>query len=134
VHGRSNSVGQTAVYQFKEYEQARRHGTLVALMIETAATLTDEIIDLNDRLIGSFAASLRSRRTSTSGPLPNKAKPSTTKFGSTQRSERHWLMPGSKAAMRSQRSKQSCLGRVSLPVSVTYGSDVLVQLSCSSSL
>lgn len=42
------------MYQFKEYEQARRHGTLVALMIETAATLTDEIVDLNDRLIGSF--------------------------------------------------------------------------------
>lgn len=42
------------MYQLKEYEQARRHGTLVALMIETSATLTDELIDLNDRLIGSF--------------------------------------------------------------------------------
>ena len=50
----AREAGQTAVYQFKEYEQARRHGTLVASMIETAATLTDEIIDLNDRLIGSF--------------------------------------------------------------------------------
>ena len=27
---------------------------MVALMIETAATLTDEVLDLNDRLIGSF--------------------------------------------------------------------------------
>ncbi len=50
----AREAGQTAVYQLKEYEPARRHGTLVALMIETAATLTDEIIDLNDRLIGSF--------------------------------------------------------------------------------
>jgi hypothetical protein len=50
----AREAGQTAVYQLKEYEQARRHGTLVALMIETAATLTDEIIDLHDRLIGSF--------------------------------------------------------------------------------
>lgn len=50
----AREAGQMAVYQFKEYEQARRYGTLVALMIETAATLTDEIIDLNDRLIGSF--------------------------------------------------------------------------------
>jgi len=50
----AREAGQTAVYQLKEYEQARRHGTLVALMIETAATLTDEIVDLNDRLIGSF--------------------------------------------------------------------------------
>jgi len=45
---------QSAVYQFKEYEQDRRHGTLVALMAETAATLTDEILELHDRLIGSF--------------------------------------------------------------------------------
>ncbi|WP_433975833.1 hypothetical protein [Tunturiibacter lichenicola] len=50
----AREAGQTAVYQLKAYEQARRHGTLVALMIETAATLTDEIVDLNDRLIGSF--------------------------------------------------------------------------------
>ncbi|PZS08516.1 MAG: Tn3 family transposase, partial [Chloroflexi bacterium] len=45
---------QSAVYQFREYEQDRRHGTLVALMTETAATLTDEILELHDRLIGSF--------------------------------------------------------------------------------
>ena len=29
----AREAGQTAVYQLKEYEQARRHGTLVALMI-----------------------------------------------------------------------------------------------------
>ena len=50
----AREAGQTAVYQFKEYEPDRRHGTLVALMIEAAATLTDEILDLHDRLIGSF--------------------------------------------------------------------------------
>jgi hypothetical protein len=46
--------GQTAVYQLKEYEADRRHATLAALMIETGATLTDEALDLHDRLIGSF--------------------------------------------------------------------------------
>jgi hypothetical protein len=50
----AREAAQTAAYQLKEYEQDRRHGTLVALMIETAATLTDEILDLHDRLIGSF--------------------------------------------------------------------------------
>jgi hypothetical protein len=50
----AREAGQTAVYQLKEYEPARRHGTLVALLIETSATLTDEILDLHDRLIGSF--------------------------------------------------------------------------------
>ena len=50
----AREAAQTAVYQLKEYEPDRRHGTLVALMIETAATLTDETLDLHDRLIGSF--------------------------------------------------------------------------------
>ncbi len=50
----AREAAQTAVYQLKEYEPERRHGTLVALMIETAATLTDETLDLHDRLIGSF--------------------------------------------------------------------------------
>lgn len=50
----AREAGQTAVYQLKEYEPARRHGTLVALLLETSTTLTDEIFDLHDRLIGSF--------------------------------------------------------------------------------
>jgi hypothetical protein len=52
----AREAGQTAVYQLKvkEYEPTRRHGTLIALLIETSATLTDEILDLHDRLIGSF--------------------------------------------------------------------------------
>jgi hypothetical protein len=50
----AREAAQTAVYHFKDYEPDRRYGTLVALMIETAATVTDEILDLNDRLIGSF--------------------------------------------------------------------------------
>lgn len=45
---------QTAVYQIEEYEINRRHAMLVAIVIDTAATLTDEILDLHDRLIGSF--------------------------------------------------------------------------------
>lgn len=46
--------GQTAVYQLEEYETERRHATLVAILLDTAATLTDEILNLHDRLIGSF--------------------------------------------------------------------------------
>jgi hypothetical protein len=40
----AREAGQTAVYQLKEYEPSRRHGTLVALLIETSATITDEIL------------------------------------------------------------------------------------------
>jgi hypothetical protein len=50
----AREAAQTAVYHFKEFEPDRRYGTLVAPMIETAATVRDEILDLNDRLIGSF--------------------------------------------------------------------------------
>jgi hypothetical protein len=45
---------QTAVYQIEEYETERRHAMLVAILIDATATLTDEILDLHDRLIGSF--------------------------------------------------------------------------------
>ena len=47
---------QTAVYHLKDHEPARRYATLVAILLDTAATLTDEILDLHDRLIGSFFA------------------------------------------------------------------------------
>ena len=34
------------------FEEQRRHATLVAIVIEAAATVTDEIVDLHDRIIG----------------------------------------------------------------------------------
>ena len=52
----AREAAQTAVNDLRDYETARRHATLVALMVETAATLTDEIVDLHDRMIGSFFA------------------------------------------------------------------------------
>jgi hypothetical protein len=45
---------QVAVYQIQEYETERRHATMVAILVDTAATITDEILNLHDRLIGSF--------------------------------------------------------------------------------
>ncbi|MCT9828258.1 hypothetical protein, partial [Pseudomonas veronii] len=44
--------GQTAVYQLEEYETDRRHAMLVSILLDTAATLTDEILNLpvHDRL------------------------------------------------------------------------------------
>jgi TnpA family transposase len=46
--------GQTAVYQIEDYETDRRHATLIAILLDTSATLIDEILNLHDRLIGSF--------------------------------------------------------------------------------
>jgi TnpA family transposase len=45
---------QSAVYQLKDHEPLRRHATLVAIALDTAATLTDQALDLHDRLLGSF--------------------------------------------------------------------------------
>ena len=52
---------QTSAYQIAEYELNRRYATLVAIALDTSATLTDEILDLNDRLIGSFFSKARNR-------------------------------------------------------------------------
>ncbi|MEO6073750.1 MAG: hypothetical protein ABIP67_10925 [Burkholderiales bacterium] len=45
---------QTAAFQIADYEIDRRHAMLVAIVMDTAATLIDEILDLHDRLMGSF--------------------------------------------------------------------------------
>ncbi len=45
---------QTAVYQLAEYEKERRHATLTAILLDTSATLIDEILNLHDRILGSF--------------------------------------------------------------------------------
>jgi hypothetical protein len=37
----------------------RRYATLVALAIEGMATVTDEIIDLHDRILGTMAGGIR---------------------------------------------------------------------------
>ena len=50
---------QTAVYQLKEYADQRRYATLVAIVLEATATLTDEILDLHDRMIGKIFAKSR---------------------------------------------------------------------------
>ena len=108
----AREAGQTAVYQLKEYEQARRHGTLVALMIETAATLTDEIIDLNDRLIGSFFTKSKhkyERDFAEQGKAINDKVRLYARVGAALVDARN------KAAIHSQRSKRLCRGRVSPP-------------------
>ena len=47
---------QTTVYHLKDFEVERRRATLVAILLDTQATLIDEILDLHDRMIGSAFA------------------------------------------------------------------------------
>ena len=46
--------GQMTPANLSKFEQNRRYATLVALVIEAIATLTDEIIELHDKIIGKL--------------------------------------------------------------------------------
>jgi len=46
--------GQMTPQHLAELQAIRRHATLVAVMLESKATVIDEIVDLNDRIIGNL--------------------------------------------------------------------------------
>ena len=46
--------GQMTAQHLRDLEPIRRHATLAAILLETRATLIDEIIDLHDRFMGSL--------------------------------------------------------------------------------
>jgi TnpA family transposase len=46
--------GQMTAQHLRDLEPARRYATLVAVVLDTRATLIDEIIDLHDRIIGAL--------------------------------------------------------------------------------
>ena len=46
--------GQMTAQHLRDLESKRRYATLTALMLDTRATLIDEVIDLHDRLIGTL--------------------------------------------------------------------------------
>ena len=56
---------QTAVFQLQECETERHYATLVAILVEATATLTDEILDLHDRMIGSFFTKAKNKHEKT---------------------------------------------------------------------
>jgi hypothetical protein len=47
----AREAGRTTVQHVAGYERQRRHATLVAISLDLAASLTDQAIDLFDRLI-----------------------------------------------------------------------------------
>jgi hypothetical protein len=47
-------VAATTIQHLARFDDGRRYGSLVAVLLETTATLTDEILDLHDRFIGSL--------------------------------------------------------------------------------
>ena len=53
--------GQMTPADLAKFESQRRYATLVALVIEGTATVTDEIIDLHDRIIGKLFAAAKNK-------------------------------------------------------------------------
>ena len=47
-------AGRTTVQHVAGYERQRRHATLVAITLDLAASLTDQAVDLFDRLVGAM--------------------------------------------------------------------------------
>ena len=52
----------TTSQHLARFDNPRRHGTLVAVLLEASSTLTDEILDLHDRFVGSIFNKARRRR------------------------------------------------------------------------
>jgi TnpA family transposase len=53
--------GQMTPADLAKFEPQRRYATLVAVAVESTATVTDEIIDLHDRIIGKIFNTAKSR-------------------------------------------------------------------------
>lgn len=56
-------AGRTTVQHVAGYERRRRHATLVAITLDATATLTDQAIDLFDRLVGTMFRKAEGRQT-----------------------------------------------------------------------
>ena len=50
----AREAGRTTVQHIAGYERQRRHATLVAISLDLSASLTDQAIDLFDRLVGAM--------------------------------------------------------------------------------
>jgi TnpA family transposase len=57
----AREAGRTTAQHLAGYERQRRHATLVAITLELGPTLTDQVIDLFERLIGTMFSKAETR-------------------------------------------------------------------------
>ena len=57
----AREAGRTTVQHIAGYERQRRHATLIAVTLDLIADLTDQAIDLFDRLVGTMFRKAESR-------------------------------------------------------------------------
>ena len=77
--------GQMTPADLAKFEPQRRYATLVALAIEGMATVTDEIIDLHDRILGKLFNAAKNNISSSSR---HPARRSTPRCGCSDASAR----------------------------------------------
>jgi TnpA family transposase len=58
----AREAGSTTVQHVADYERQRRHATLVAISLDLSASLTDQAIDLFDRLVGAMFSKAEGRQ------------------------------------------------------------------------
>jgi TnpA family transposase len=58
----AREAGRTTAQHVADYERQRRHATLVAVTLDLTASLTDQALDLFDRLIGAMFRKAEGRR------------------------------------------------------------------------
>ena len=51
---------QMRMQHLRDQETTRRYATLVAIVLDTQATVIDQIFDMNDRIVGSSCVRARS--------------------------------------------------------------------------
>ena len=57
----AREAGQTTAQHIAGYERQRRHATLIAITLELGVTLTDQAIDLFERLVGTMFSKAETR-------------------------------------------------------------------------
>ena len=57
----AREAGRTTVQHIADYERPRRHATLVAISLDLSASLTDQAVDLFDRLVGAMFRKAKGR-------------------------------------------------------------------------
>ncbi len=81
---------QMTPQHLRDFEESRRYATLVAILLETKASIIDEIIEMNDKIIGSlfrYAKNTQAQKIQESGKSMGDSSVYFLKL------EMHFLMP-----------------------------------------
>lgn len=104
---------QMTATDLAKFEEQRKYATLVAVAIESTATVTDEIIDLHDRILGRL---FNAAKKSTSNSFNRQGNLSMTKYVYMSVLVMRYLMPKKKERMHSKPLNLLCLGKALKPV------------------